>query len=459
MKYLHYYLSATTFENEYTNNYEEPWTSYVEETDKVKFNKTEYEKLLEPPLTFEITGDGVIRWKAYNTAYTCMIECKKNDGEWTQITSDTGDSAPSISVVSGDVVQFRGNNETYSSGSSRYNYFSGTTAGFNVKGNIMSLINSTNFSGLTALNSAYTFYYLFSGCTGLANADKLVLPATTLAYNCYCSMFQGCTSLTTAPELPATTLESNCYYGMFRGCTGLTTAPELPATTLAYSCYYNMFQGCKSLTTAPELPATTLAYNCYYNMLNNCTSLTTAPELPATTLVDDCYDGMFFGCTSLTTAPELPATTLAYNCYCSMFQGCTSLTTAPELPATTLEHNCYYGMFRGCTGLTTAPELPATTLASYCYYNMFSGCTSLTTAPELPATTLASNCYGNMFFGCTKLAYVKAMFTTTPGTSYTNKWLSGVSATGTFVKNSAATWNVSGVNGVPSGWTVQTASA
>ena len=36
-------------------------------------------------------------------------------------------------------------------------------------------------------------------------------------------MFEGCTSLTTAPELPATTLASNCYYSMFKGCTNLNT--------------------------------------------------------------------------------------------------------------------------------------------------------------------------------------------------------------------------------------------
>jgi hypothetical protein len=64
-----------------------------------------------------------------------------------------------------------------------------------------------------------------------------------------------------------------------------------------------------------------------------------------------------------------------------------------------------------------------------------------------------------MFNGCTKLNYIKAMFTTTPSNTYTQNWVSGVAATGTFVKNSAATWNVTGVNGVPSRWTVQTASA
>jgi hypothetical protein len=105
-----------------------------------------------------------------------------------------------------------------------------------------------------------------------------------------------------------------------------------------------------------------------------------------------------------------------------------------------------------------APALPAITLTSNCYNAMFYGCTSLTTAPVLPATTLASNCYTNMFQGCTSLNYIKAMFTTTPGTTNTNNWVNGVAANGTFVKNSAAQWDVSGIHGVPSGWTIETAS-
>jgi len=205
------------------------------------------------------------------------------------------------------------------------------------------------------------------------------------------------------------------------------------------------------------LPATTLTEGCYKNMFRHCTSLTTTPELPATTLAESCYASMFEGCTSLTTAPELPATTLADYCYQEMFNGCTSLTTAPVLSATTLSYRCYGSMFYGCTSLVNAPVLPATTLTSYCYSGMFYGCTSLTTAPELPATTLAQNCYNSMFWGCTNLNYIKAMFTTTPSTSYTRNWVNGVSATGTFVKNSAAEWNVTGNDGIPNGWTVQTA--
>ena len=194
-----------------------------------------------------------------------------------------------------------------------------------------------------------------------------------------------------------------------------------------------------------------------FNMLfSGCTALTQAPTLPATQLTEGCYYYMFNGCTSLTAAPELPATTLQSSCYYGMFVGCKALTQAPTLPATTLALGCYYYMFNGCTSLTAAPELPATTLDSMCYSSMFKSCTSLTQAPDLNAPELSISCYDNMFNGCTNLNYVKALFNTIPSSTYTSNWLSGVSTTGTFVKNSKANWQVTGANGIPTGWTVQT---
>ena len=578
MKYLHVFNSETDYNTVRESNYKEPWVSATNMGvgDSTPSYRVDYNiNPKEIPLTFEITSAGNIVWLTYDSEYTVTLEYSKNGGEWTPITSS--EEGASISVSAGDAVQFRCGTDSGYDTMSGNNVFEETTCGFNLSGNIMSLLNK-NFASLNTLQSDDTFSDLFYGCTGLTDASKLVLPATTLSEGCYydmfcdctsltkapelpattladscyndmfnntnvlpdCSnidftsatvvasgglkglfsgtevtdndlrqilpinpstnnyylpattlaqscykgMFYGCTSLTTAPELPATTLADNCYQGMFYGCDNLTTAPALPATTLANYCYYEMFYGCISLTAAPELPATTLADSCYRSMFYGCsslttapalpattlaegcyyymfarTSLTTAPELPATTLADACYGAMFAGCTSLTTAPELPVTTLTYSCYSSMFSGCTSLTTAPELPATTLAISCYRYMFQGCTGLTTAPELPATTLAISCYYAMFQGCTSLTTAPALPATTLADEsiqCYEQMFNGCSSLNYIKAMFTTTPGSSFTNNWVSGVAASGTFVKNSAATWNVTGTSGIPTGWTVQT---
>ena len=131
-----------------------------------------------------------------------------------------------------------------------------------------------------------------------------------------------------------------CY--LFNGCSVLTSAPELPATTLASECYQGMFYGCTSLKTAPILPAESLTSNCYSHMFEDCTSLVNAPTLPAMELTNHCYQEMFKGCTSLTSAPKISATKLAGYCYQEMFKGCTSLTSAPKLSATKLADYCYY---------------------------------------------------------------------------------------------------------------------
>ena len=329
--------------------------------------------------------------------------------------------------------------------------------------NLASNCYSQMFDGCTSLQTApelpatnlaeSCYSEMFHGCTSLQTAPEL--PATTLADYCYSSMFSGCTSLQTAPELPSTNLAYGCYSSMFSGCTSLQTAPELPATTLADYCYSSMFRLCSNLETVPELPVTNLVVGCYSSMFNGCTSLQTAPELPATNLASHCYSGMFSDCSGLQTAPELPSTNLVVGCYRSMFSGCSSLQTAPELPAIDLDNDCYSKMFSECTGLTQAPELPATILAGGCYDSMFSGCASLQTAPELPATILDQECYYKMFSGCYKLNYVEAMFETTPSDTYTWNWLAGVSSAGTFVKSKNATWDVTGPNGIPEGWTIQ----
>ncbi|MBR6819207.1 MAG: hypothetical protein IKM71_01860 [Bacteroidaceae bacterium] len=158
------------------------------------------------------------------------------------------------------------------------------------------------------------------------------------------------------------------------------------------------------------------------------------------------------------TIPSLWGSAVSSYHFAGLFKGCTGLVTAPKLPAMTLETYCYSDMFYGCTGLAVAPALPATTLKTRCYDRMFYGCTGLTASPVLPAPTLVSMCYSQMFYGCSSLNYIKALFTTTPSRNNVNAWVSGVAASGTFVKNSAAAWTTTGNNGVPTGWAVETAS-
>ena len=472
-KYLKKFTNHSDYQTYITgNNKILPNVSYCEDNNDVHYNPWTW---AEEYLTTVALEDGTISfniWKSMGTDMITSISYSTNNGEtWTTTANQDNKSEHltiDVDVNTGDKVLWKGvaTQTGYDDEDDYGDYvgsFFSSDCEFDAKGNIMSLLWGDNFKEKIIIQEEYAFYYLFHDyddekTCSIVNAKNLILPATTLTNYCYSGMFYNCTSLVTAPKLPAITLATSCYSNMFGDCTSLVTTPELPAITLANGCYESMFFDCISLTTAPELPATTLTSNCYNGMFTGCTSLTTAPELPATTLAYKCYGNMFSGCTSLTITPTLPATTLANHCYAGMFSNCTSLIITPELPATTLTENCYQSMFSGCTSLTTAPELNVTTLANYCYNSMFTGCTSLTTAPVLPATTLVNYCYAGMFNGCTSLNYIKAMFTTTPVVTYTQYWVKDVAASGTFVKNSSATWDVSGTYGVPSGWTVQTAS-
>ena len=222
-----------------------------------------------------------------------------------------------------------------------------------------------------------------------------------------------------------------------------------------------LFYSYTNLVSAKKLvlPATTLKDRCYLNLFRSCTALKEPPAvLPATVCKDLCYQGMFQDCSSLLYIPYFKVSTMAIYCFNAMFSGCRSLTDLSGLEISSTASSCCFHMFSGCTSLTTkVPKLSAKTLASDCYGYMFDGCSNLTKAPDLPALTLVSNCYERMFRNCSKLKYIKAMFTTTPSTSYTNVWVSGVPSGGTFVKNSAATWDVKGTSGIPNNWTVQTA--
>lgn len=433
-------------------------------------------------LTFKFIEDGSLYFRTTNPDFTRTIQYIKwtvdtQHNTWTSFTSTI--DGYMFDVNAGDEVWIK-STETVAYGSAT-NHCSFYNTGFAyISGNILSLMNWSSSALPTRC-----FTELFMGCTKLdidVDAGGLLLPSTSIGNYCYNRMFAGCSNLTTTPALPATTLgtccysymffgtsitstptlsattlKSYCYQSMFRDCKKLTTVTTLPATTLTEGCYTSMFFGCTSLVNPPALQSTSLASHCYSYMLYGCTALITAPELPATTMKTYCYQYMFDYCISLTSAPALPATTLATQCYYYMFADCYSLKVAPNLPATTLGTYCYSYMFFNCINLIVAPNtLPATTLTDYCYYYMFVGCTRLKTAPDLPALTLVNNCYSRMFSGCSSLNYIRALFTTTPSTSYTNVWVSGVASSGTFIKNPDATWTTTGTSAVPTTWTIGT---
>lgn len=289
-----------------------PHVSYIADEDLVIYDdlqpETDWSKEY---LTFLALEDGTFTLSRRGSILTGTTSYSLDDGNtWTELAADT----PTPTVTAGSKIMFKG---TIGGTFSQLQLSVESTGRFEAMGNPYSLNYDDDFVVDTLYKNKCPSN-LFSQCTGLTNAENLVLPATTLTEHCYENMFNGCTNLVKAPKaLPATTLADSCYDSMFEGCTSLTTAPELPATTLAQSCYNDMFRGCTSLATAPVLPATTLAGGCYYVMFEGCTSLTTAPELLAATLVENCYGYMFRGCTSLNyikmLATDVSASSCLYN--------------------------------------------------------------------------------------------------------------------------------------------------
>ena len=199
-----------------------------------------YPDPLATPLTIEAVTPGTIQVYIDGTLSTGM-KYSVNGGTPTLITTTT-----EIPVAKDDKVQFYGNGtDTQVYGNNPEVNISGGTAEVKVYGNIMSLLDETGFATKTDLpNASFVFYELFAGNTTLNDASELLLPATTLANQCYVLMFAGCTSLTKAPKLPATTLATDCYWGMFKACTSLTSAYVKAAYTGEHDECGDMFDGC-----------------------------------------------------------------------------------------------------------------------------------------------------------------------------------------------------------------------
>ena len=218
-------------------------------------------------LTFNVLTEGTIPWKSIGSDMEKEIYYRINGGSWTSITAG---SDVTISVDAGDVVELKGNNQTYAIDKSNYSGFEGGTATFNISGNIMSLIYGDNFVGETTMSGSYNFCSLFKQSKAVS-AENLILPATTLTNYCYRAMFSKALNLTAAPALPATTLAQGCYWYMFEECP-ISTAPELDATTLVAECYGHMFENCSNLNYIKCLATTKSASNCLTDWVKSVSS-------------------------------------------------------------------------------------------------------------------------------------------------------------------------------------------
>ena len=299
MKYIQEFETVADYNDARQNDYIEHWTSLTDSTGDINYDKSGRERLSMLPLTFDILSSGNIVYKSIGSPTNTAINYKKNNGEWTTINSSSNGTI--IPVVFGDVVAFESEN-TPGESNSNYNCFSDSTCTFNLYGNIKSLSNWQEISS----SSTYAFYKLFADCTGLINANDLILPYNTLPEYGYGYMFYNCTGLQNAPELPATSPGSggaNYHYAhMFENCTSLIQTPMMKITSAGYGTCYAMFKGCTNLVTVTEFEIITINYMACSDMFSGCSNLINMPPLKATKVSsaeNGQYNRMFKNCSKL----------------------------------------------------------------------------------------------------------------------------------------------------------------
>lgn len=301
MKYGHLFLTQQEHDAAYTRNsdeYIEPWTAYIEETNNVSYNIINWS---ERCLTIEMLESGTCTFQIANNLPTssCTDVSYSLDGGKTWTTTENVDGSlvtiTTPNLNAGDKVLWKGNATTYSTSytgeATICSKFAMGTTKFNVSGNIASMLYGDNFEeeGLET-TKPYAVSNFFRNASGLIRADNLILPFMKLQQYSFAYMFCNCSSLIEAPQLPATNLSygsnisHDCYLGMFSGCSSLTKAPKLPATIIASWCYAGMFINCTSLTKAPDLIANALESSCYRNMFNGCSSLNHIKMLATTNI-------------------------------------------------------------------------------------------------------------------------------------------------------------------------------
>ena len=137
----------------------------------------------------------------------------------------------------------------------------------------------------TIIGAAY--YSMFEGCTSLKNAPYIA-GTDNSGWGGTASMFKGCTALVECPEFSFEKVGPSACREMFMNCYELINAPKiLPATTLADNCYTAMFYNCYKIKFAPELPAKNLIKECYHTMFAECHSLRYVKALFTTNITKD----------------------------------------------------------------------------------------------------------------------------------------------------------------------------
>lgn len=259
-----------------------------------------YRTLPEPDYFYiknEYNGNNTLNVNLYSNYFSVGDgEYKLNDGNWTPLTYGTTNK---ITIPANGKVYFRATNW----GKNIYgtNTQMSCTQNFSVGGNVLTINDYTNVETATIKN--HICNSMFYAQTKLIKADINIGNVTSLSEGFFLYCFNGCTSLTSAPDFSSlTNIKKNCFYGCFNGCTNLTKVPDFSnVISVEAGGFTECFRNCTSLTNAPDFSnITTTGDSSFQNCFNGCTNLTTAPDFSnITTVVGMGFAYCFQNCSKL----------------------------------------------------------------------------------------------------------------------------------------------------------------
>lgn len=392
------------------------------------------------------------------------------------------------------IIYFRGDNPGGFCTATRKIAIKGPTSSrLEVGGNMMSLISRENFHK-TVLTAPYAFQYLFSStdvvndsenyrASNIYNLRHLVFPHTLSDYCCH-SLFKYNTGVRYWPTGKifgeCNHYPTGCCQEMFKQCSGYMSDSYWSGLDFAETdtvgdyAFYGMFMESAIDNFKFSLIADALGSHSFARMFYNCKSIkrngSSSMLMVGHYGPNSCEEMFAYSSINrlvyMSNYPKEPS--FGSQCFAQMYANCPYLELGASGSVDYFGNNlkddlgdfCFEYMFAYCPKIWLTQDevdkmLPFTKLGVGCYEGMFKGCTKLTQAPNLPATVLKGQCYREMFQGCTKLNSIKAMFIDGTASQALQNWVQGVSSTGTFTRNSIATWTN---EYAPSGWTIQTSS-
>lgn len=374
---------------------------------------------------------------------------------------------------------------------------------------------TTITSALPATTVAQNCYSgMFMNCANITNVPEL--PADTLAANCYKQMFFGCSGINNikcmATDISATDstyqwlsgVATNGEFAMSPFVNDTWTYDSINGIPSRWTTKFNnvdlstplsvyvLDTGIIKVSTSSRTYNKTMSYRLNDGEIQTVAISGGSGWMPAASIevnvnkgdvvqffgdeatygINDSYIGFsnstskfnlggnimsLVNSTGYATATSLSGT---YN-FAQMFRSAKVVhTDGLYLPATSSGQAAYVAMFYSCTSLLTAPFTISLSefKPNVCEY-MFLGCSNLIKGPTIIASQMVgSYCAEQMFANCSSLNQVTCLATSISGSNTTTNWMNGVQTTsGLFIKNASMNNWTTGVNGIPSNWTVESA--